>query len=76
MSESPLVKGRSPDKKTTGVIQQYLHNWFGAEVVHFTALTFALSVGIQDFSVSDPLHVAVQVFVQLLTLSQLLELST
>lgn len=39
-------------------------------------LTFALAVGIQDFSVGDPLHVAVKVLVQLLALSQLLELST
>lgn len=42
----------------------------------FTALTFSLSVSIQDFSVSDPLHVTMKVFIQLLTLSQLLELST
>lgn len=42
----------------------------------FIVLTFALSVGIQDFCVSNPLHVAMQVFIQLLTLSQLLELST
>lgn len=46
----------------------------GGEVEHF--LTFALPVSIQDFSVSDPLHIAVEVLIQLLTLSQLLELAT
>lgn len=40
------------------------------------APTFSFTVCIQDLSVSDPLHVAVQVFIQLLALSQLLELST
>lgn len=74
VSESPLVKGRSPDKRITVVIQQCLH--MGWVLRQFTVLTFALSVSIQDFSMSDPLHVAVQVFIQLLTLSQLLELST
>lgn len=39
------------------------------------SLTFPLAVGIQHLGVSDPLHVAVQVFIQLLALSQLLELS-
>lgn len=39
-------------------------------------LTFSLSVGIQDFSMSDPLHIAVEVFIQLLALSQLLKLAT
>lgn len=39
------------------------------------SLTFPLAVGIQDLGVSDPLHVAVQVFIQLLALPQLLELS-
>lgn len=38
--------------------------------------TFPFSVGIQDLGMSDPLHVAVQVFIQLLTLPQLLELSS
>lgn len=42
----------------------------------FVVLTFALSISIQDFSMSDPLHVAMKVFIQLLTLSQLLKLST
>lgn len=42
----------------------------------FILLTFPLSVGIQDLGMSDPLHVAVQVFIQLLTLPQLLELSS
>lgn len=46
------------------------------ELRRFLVPTFPLTVCIQDFSVRDPLHVAVQVFVQLLTLAQLLELST
>lgn len=46
------------------------------ELSWFITLTFALSVGIQDFSVSDPLHVAIHIFIQLLPLSQLLKLSS
>lgn len=41
-----------------------------------TELTFAFSVGIQDFCMSDPLHVAMKVLIQLLPFSQLLELSS
>lgn len=67
MSESPLVKGRSPEKRITVVIQQYLY--MGWVLRWFIVLTFALSVSIKDFSMSDPLHVAMQVFIQLLTLS-------
>lgn len=47
----------------------------GLELRRFPALTFPFTVRVQDFSVRDPLHVAVQVFIQLLTLSQLLILS-
>lgn len=71
VSESPLVRGRSPERGrrhctcTIGLLLP----------LPSQSLTFPLAVGIQDLGVSDPLHVAVNVFIQLLALSQLLELS-
>ena len=73
-SESPLVRGSSPDNRRTLTSLVAIHKARGAQRV--PALTFSLTVCVQDFGVRDPLHVAVQVFIQLLTLAQLLELST
>lgn len=74
VSESPLVRGRSPGKGTrhcTRTIWLLL-----LLLLESQRLTLPLAVGIQDLGVSDPLHVPVNVLIQLLALAQLLELST
>lgn len=64
------MRGRSPEGGT-----RHCTCTIWLPLLSSQRLTFPLAVGIQDLGVSDPLHVAVKVFIQLLALSQLLELA-